>query len=92
MLAYIALAAACVSMVTGSGPCAPHEDLLKMLQQAHNAPSYNHLSADNKALIPELISEAQSCQLTEYLYTVGIYKVLDLLDSMQFIQIHLIKP
>ncbi|XP_046381885.1 uncharacterized protein LOC124152875 [Haliotis rufescens] len=81
MIPYVVLALL-LSTAAASGPCAPNEDLLKLLKGIHAAPSYNTMSAANKALIPELIGASESCQLTAYIYTVGFHKVLDLLDSV----------
>ncbi|XP_067686597.1 uncharacterized protein [Haliotis asinina] len=81
MLLYVVLALL-LSNAAASGPCAPNEDLLKLLTAIHKTPSYSTMSADNKALVPELIGAAESCQLTAYIATVGYYRILDLLDSV----------
>ncbi|XP_046570239.1 uncharacterized protein LOC124278554 isoform X2 [Haliotis rubra] len=87
MLIYVVLALL-LSTSAASGPCAPNEDLLKLLTAIHTSPSYSTMSADNRALVPELIGAAESCQLTAYIATVGFYKILDLLDSVTPAEAH----
>ncbi|XP_041371472.1 uncharacterized protein LOC121385010 [Gigantopelta aegis] len=89
MLFYVCLVL-CLGPALAVGPCAPNEDLLALLKIIHSLPSYSHLSGENKALLPELISEAQVCQLTAYIYMVGFHKILSLIDNLNQNEGHLL--
>ncbi|XP_046570240.1 uncharacterized protein LOC124278556 [Haliotis rubra] len=83
MLVYLTFTLVLLSSAVAiNGPCAPNEDLLSFLKVVHNTPSYNTLSAENKVMMTEMVSEVQTCQLTAYINTVGFSKVLGLLDSL----------